>query len=49
MVLLNSIFGIMVSGLTDDKELALEMAKESIHSGKAYQKLQAFIELSKSL
>jgi len=29
--------------------LALEMAKESIHSGKAYQKLQSFIELSKNL
>ena len=49
MVLLNSVFGILASGLTDNKELALEMAKESIHSGKAYQKLQSFIELSKNL
>ncbi len=49
MVLLNSMFGILVSELTDDKRTALDMAKESIHSGKAHQKLQAFIELSQRL
>ncbi|MCS6999048.1 MAG: anthranilate phosphoribosyltransferase [Aquificaceae bacterium] len=49
MVLLNSMFGIIVSGLAEDRRDALEMAKESIHSGRAYQKLQLFVELSKKL
>lgn len=47
MVLLNSMFGIILGGLTEDRKTALDIAKESIHSGRAYQKLQAFIELSK--
>ena len=49
MVLLNSMFGIIASGTTDEKKTALEMAKESIHGGRAYQKLRRFIELSQKL
>ncbi|MCS7170964.1 MAG: anthranilate phosphoribosyltransferase [Aquificaceae bacterium] len=49
MVLLNSMFGVLVAGLTEDRITALEMAKESIHSGKAYQKLKSFIEISRRL
>ena len=49
IVLLNSMFGILVSDMTKDKKTALEIAKESIHSGKAYQKLQTFIEMSNKL
>ncbi|MCS6957264.1 MAG: anthranilate phosphoribosyltransferase [Aquificaceae bacterium] len=49
MVLLNSMFGVLVAGLTEERDIALEIAKESIHSGKAYQKLQTFIELSNKL
>ncbi len=46
MVLLNAVFGILVSGKTDDRKTALEMAKESIDSGRAKEKLEAFVELS---
>ncbi|MFN3814331.1 MAG: anthranilate phosphoribosyltransferase [Aquificaceae bacterium] len=49
MVLLNSMFGMIVSGKTEDRKTALDMAKESIHSGKAYEKLQKFVEFSKKL
>ncbi|MEN3028715.1 MAG: anthranilate phosphoribosyltransferase [Aquificaceae bacterium] len=49
MVLLNSMFGVIVSGLVEDRRDALEVAKESIHSGRAYQKLQLFVELSRRL
>ncbi|MEJ5339176.1 MAG: anthranilate phosphoribosyltransferase [Aquificaceae bacterium] len=49
MVLINSMFGILVSGITEDRNTALEIAKESIQSGKAYRKLQDFIELSKRI
>ncbi len=49
MVLLNSMFGILVSGATEDRNTALDMAKESIHSGKAHKKLQEFIELSRKV
>jgi len=49
MVLLNATFGILISGKTDDKRTALEMAKESIKSGKAKEKLFKFIELSKQV
>ncbi|MEZ0360515.1 MAG: anthranilate phosphoribosyltransferase [Hydrogenobacter sp.] len=48
-VLLNSMFGIMVSGITQDRKMALELAIESIHSGKAYEKLRKFIEMSQRL
>ena len=49
MVLLNAMFGLIASGITQDKRTALEVAKESIHSGKAYEKLTKFIELSQKL
>ncbi|MDW8096446.1 MAG: anthranilate phosphoribosyltransferase [Aquificaceae bacterium] len=47
-VLLNSMFGVLTSGITEDWKTALDIAKESVHSGRAYEKLQKFIELSKS-
>ncbi|WP_333784139.1 anthranilate phosphoribosyltransferase [Thermocrinis sp.] len=49
MVLLNATFGIVISGKTEDKQTALEIAKESIKSGKAKEKLFKFIELSKQV
>ena len=49
MVLLNSAFGVFVSGMTDDLKTALEVAKDSIKSGKAQRKLSEFIDLSKRL
>jgi anthranilate phosphoribosyltransferase len=49
MVLLNSAFGVFVSGAVDDLKTALEVAKDSIKSGKAYRKLSEFIDLSKRL
>jgi len=49
IVLLNSTFGILASGVTDDMKEALAMAKDSIDSGKAKRKLEEFIELSNRL
>jgi anthranilate phosphoribosyltransferase len=49
MVLLNSAFGVFVSGMADDLKTALEVAKDSIKSGKAQRKLSEFIDLSKRL
>jgi len=49
MVLLNSTFGIFVSGVANDLKTALEVAKDSIKSGKAQRKLSEFIDLSKRL
>ncbi len=49
MVLLNASFGVLVSGKTDDIKTALEIARESIQSGKAYGKLKEFIEMSKKV
>jgi len=49
MVLLNSAFGVFVSGMVDDLKIALEVAKDSIKSGKAQRKLSEFIDLSKRL
>jgi len=49
MVLLNSAFGVLVSGMADDLKTALEVAKDSIKSGKAQRKLSEFIDLSKRL
>jgi anthranilate phosphoribosyltransferase len=49
MVLLNSAFGIFVSGMADDLKTALEVAKDSIKGGKAQRKLSEFIDLSKRL
>jgi anthranilate phosphoribosyltransferase len=49
MVLLNSTFGIFVSGVANDLKTALEVAKDSIKGGKAQRKLSEFIDLSKRL
>lgn len=49
MVLLNSAFGVFVSGMADDLKTASEVAKDSIKSGKAQRKLSEFIDLSKRL
>jgi anthranilate phosphoribosyltransferase len=49
MVLLNSAFGVFVSGVANDLKTALEVAKDSIKSGKAQRKLSEFIDLSKRL
>ncbi len=47
MVLLNSAFGIVACGITDDLKEAVDIARESIKSGKAKEKLDQFIELTK--
>jgi anthranilate phosphoribosyltransferase len=49
MVLLNSAFGVFVSGVANDLKTALEVARDSIKSGKAQRKLSEFIDLSKRL
>jgi len=49
MVLLNSAFGVLVSGMAGDLKTALEVAKDSIKGGKAQRKLSEFIDLSKRL
>ncbi len=49
IVLLNAAFGILASGKTEDIKEALEIAKESIDSGRAKEKLEKFIELSHKL
>jgi anthranilate phosphoribosyltransferase len=49
MVLLNSAFGVLVSGMAGDLKTALEVAKDSIKGGKAQRKLSEFIDLSKKL
>ena len=49
MVLLNSAFGVLVSGMAEDLKTAFEVARDSIKSGKAHRKLSEFIDLSKRL
>ena len=49
IVLLNSAFGILASGLATDLKTAFQMAQESIDSGKAKNKLEEFVELSNRL
>ena len=49
MVLLNATFAILASGKADDKKTALEMARDSIDSGRAKKKLEEFIDLSRRL
>jgi anthranilate phosphoribosyltransferase len=49
MVLLNSAFGVLVSGVAEDLKTALEVAKDSIKGGQAQRKLSEFIDLSKRL
>ncbi len=44
MVLINSAFGILASDLTNDIRDAVNIAKESIYSGKAKEKFERFIE-----
>jgi len=46
MVLINSAFGIMAMDVTADIKEAIEIAKESIDSGKAKNKLDRFVELT---
>lgn len=45
---LNAALGFMVAGKTSDFKEGLLMAQESISSGRAYQKLEALIEISHS-
>ena len=47
MVLLNSAFGIVACDITDDLKEAVDIARESIKSGKAKEKLDRFIELTR--
>ncbi len=47
-VLLNALFGVLASGRTGDPKEALEIAEESIDSGKAYRKVEEFVEATKS-
>lgn len=49
MVLINSAFAIVASGITDDLRTALEMAEESIDSGRAKTKLDQFVEMSRKV
>lgn len=46
VVLLNAAFGILVSGSTDNRHEALEMARESISSGRAARKWKEFAAAS---
>jgi anthranilate phosphoribosyltransferase len=46
IVLVNGAAGIIVSGKADDFKYAMELAKESINSGAAYDKLRALIKAS---
>jgi len=46
IVLVNSIAGIIVSGITDDISHAMQLAKESINSGEAYGKLKKLVKHS---
>ena len=45
-VLVNSMAGIMVGGKAEDFECGMELARESIESGMAYEKLKALIKAS---
>ena len=47
VVLLNAVFGIMVADRARDFKEALEIAQESVDSGKALKALERFVELSK--
>jgi anthranilate phosphoribosyltransferase len=44
IVLVNALAGIIVSGRTDDFSHAMELARESIESGKAYEKLRGLVK-----
>jgi anthranilate phosphoribosyltransferase len=45
-VLVNSMAGIMVGGKAEDFECGMEVARESIESGMAYEKLKGLIKAS---
>ncbi|MEX0994145.1 MAG: anthranilate phosphoribosyltransferase [Balneolaceae bacterium] len=47
IVLLNAAFGIRVSGLTDSMEEAIQLARKSIESGSAKEKLKRFTEATR--
>ncbi len=47
ITLLNSAAGILVGGMANSLEEAMEVAGEALESGKAYRKLQQFVEFSK--
>ena len=49
IVLLNSAFGILASGLAPELSTAFQMAQESIDSKRAKNKLEEFVELSNKL
>jgi anthranilate phosphoribosyltransferase len=49
MVLMNSALAIAVSGKAEDLRVALEMARESIDSGRAKRKLEEFVDLSRKV
>lgn len=49
IVLLNAAFGIFISGKSATPNEGIEMARESIYSGKALKKLNQLIEMSRSL
>lgn len=49
IVELNAAFGIYVTGYTESLEAAAEMASESISSGRAKEKLNQFVEISRGL
>jgi anthranilate phosphoribosyltransferase len=46
IVLVNSVAGIIVSGKTDDFSYAMELARESVVSGAAYDKLYRLVKAS---
>lgn len=45
-VLINAALGVLVAGKTDDLKEATEIARESIVSGRAFEKLKKLVELS---
>ncbi|MEN3033476.1 MAG: anthranilate phosphoribosyltransferase [Aquificaceae bacterium] len=48
-IILNAAFGFVVADLASDLKSGVEMAKESVFSGKALKKLKDFVELSNRL
>ena len=46
--LLNSAFAIHLAGITPTPQKGIEAAKDSIHSGKAMQKLEALVRITNS-
>jgi len=49
IVILNSVYAIMASGKTNDMNEAIELAADSIDSGRAYHKLKEFITATNDL